>query len=262
MALGDNIQKYRLICNLSQDALAKRLEVKRSVVSLWEKNAAEPTMEELRKLRDILGVTADQLLGEAEPENMPLNQESMTSVCAGFAYAMGVEPPKYAAPPSETVTSYVDEMFGGEKADPRNGGAQAGHQEHSLAPQLVELLLVALPQMESNHGNNAHADTVKRRVEKTSHIFAHGICFNAGIPEISDELPVENDGHHSICNGIHRFRRPVIHGLPQGFEIHLRAGEMQLFAVPHEKDERNGCADGPGQTGRKRGSANPPFKSG
>ena len=117
MALGDNIQKYRLICNLSQDALAKRLEVKRSVVSLWEKNVAEPTMEELRKLRDILGVTADQLLGEAEPENMPLNQESMTSVCAGFAYAMGVEPPKYAAPPSETVTSYVDEMFGGEKAD-------------------------------------------------------------------------------------------------------------------------------------------------
>ena len=117
MALGENIQKYRLINNLSQDNLAKMLEIKRTEVSLWEKNAAEPTLEQLRRLREILGVTADELLGETPAEAMTTNKESMTSVCAGFAYAMGVEPPKHAADACQAVKSYVDEIFGGEKAD-------------------------------------------------------------------------------------------------------------------------------------------------
>ncbi len=117
MALGDNIQKYRLENNLSQDNLAKMLEVKRTRVSLWEKNAEEPSLDELCRLRDIFGVTADQLLEDSPGAVMQTNKESMTSVCGGFAYAMGVEPPKHAAPASDLVKRYVDEIFCGEKAD-------------------------------------------------------------------------------------------------------------------------------------------------
>ena len=117
MALGDNIQRFRLQKNLSQDALAKALGVKRSVVSLWEKNYEEPTLDQLKLLRDALEVSVDMLLADASPEEMKTNEDSMTGVCAGFAYALGVEPPKFAAPANEKVTRYIDEAFGGEKAD-------------------------------------------------------------------------------------------------------------------------------------------------
>ena len=117
MALGDNIQKFRLQKKFSQDFLAKELGLKRSVVSLWEKNSQEPTLEQLGRLRDLLGVTADQLLGESEPEAMKTNTDSMTGVCAGFAYALGVTPPAFAAPANKKVTDYIDEIFNGEKAD-------------------------------------------------------------------------------------------------------------------------------------------------
>lgn len=117
MALGDNIQKFRLQKSLSQDALARELGIKRSVLSLWEKNYEEPSLDHLKALRDALGVSADDLLMDAPAEEMTVNKDSMTSVCGGFAYAVGVEPPKYAAPANEKVTRYIDKIFEGEKAD-------------------------------------------------------------------------------------------------------------------------------------------------
>lgn len=46
-----------------------------------------------------------------------LNSNSLDGICAALTYAMGVEPPKQAAPHNETLIQYIDEIFDGGKAD-------------------------------------------------------------------------------------------------------------------------------------------------
>ena len=46
-----------------------------------------------------------------------LNPNSLDTLCAALAYAMGVEAPAQAAPANEDLVRFIDEAFGGEKAD-------------------------------------------------------------------------------------------------------------------------------------------------
>ena len=45
------------------------------------------------------------------------NEQSLDSLCAALAYAMGIAPPKYAAAPVQALCDYVDEALSGRKAD-------------------------------------------------------------------------------------------------------------------------------------------------
>ncbi len=47
----------------------------------------------------------------------PLNPLSLDTVCAALAYAMGIPAPEKANAPAEPLVKYVDDRFGGEKAD-------------------------------------------------------------------------------------------------------------------------------------------------
>lgn len=49
--------------------------------------------------------------------NDKMNEISLEHLAAALAYAMGVEPPKYAATPHEELTAYVDRCLAGQKAD-------------------------------------------------------------------------------------------------------------------------------------------------
>jgi len=46
-----------------------------------------------------------------------MERVSLDTICATLTYAMGIEPPKMAAAPSNAFVEYVDQAFGGEKAD-------------------------------------------------------------------------------------------------------------------------------------------------
>ncbi|MBQ6845902.1 MAG: hypothetical protein IJO61_02110 [Oscillospiraceae bacterium] len=48
---------------------------------------------------------------------MAKNEISLTSVCASLAYAMGVDAPANAEKASDVLCNYIDEAFGGKKAD-------------------------------------------------------------------------------------------------------------------------------------------------
>ncbi len=48
---------------------------------------------------------------------MPRNEASLDTLCAALAYAMGIDAPECAAKPSEKLCAYVDEAFGGKRAD-------------------------------------------------------------------------------------------------------------------------------------------------
>ncbi len=62
MTVGERIQAYRKEVGLSQEELGQRLLVSRQTVSLWETGQTLPTIDNLMRLREIFGVSVDDLL--------------------------------------------------------------------------------------------------------------------------------------------------------------------------------------------------------
>lgn len=54
--IGEKIKNKRKELNLTQEYLAKELNISRQAVSKWEKGTSEPSMENLLKLSEIFGV--------------------------------------------------------------------------------------------------------------------------------------------------------------------------------------------------------------
>ena len=66
MYLGDNIRMYREQKKLTQAELAKMLNVTPSLISQYESNGKVPNFMLGVKIANILGVTAEELMGEKE----------------------------------------------------------------------------------------------------------------------------------------------------------------------------------------------------
>lgn len=64
--LGETIQALRRQKNLTQEQLAERVGVSRQAVSKWELNNALPDTDKLVPLARALGVSAEELLGNAD----------------------------------------------------------------------------------------------------------------------------------------------------------------------------------------------------
>lgn len=60
---GERLKELRLEKNLTQADLALRIEVGKSIISLWEKNECEPTLSKLIALSEYFGVSIDYLAG-------------------------------------------------------------------------------------------------------------------------------------------------------------------------------------------------------
>ena len=68
MTVGQRIQEHRKKNGLSQEELGQRLLVSRQTVSLWEKDQTLPTVDNLLLLKEIFGISVDELLGEEKKE--------------------------------------------------------------------------------------------------------------------------------------------------------------------------------------------------
>lgn len=62
MTVGERLQQYRKLHNLSQEELAKQLFVTRQTISLWETDQTLPTIDNLVRLKDILEISIDDIL--------------------------------------------------------------------------------------------------------------------------------------------------------------------------------------------------------
>ena len=62
MTLSEKIQHYRKSAGLSQEELAKSLLVSRQTISLWENGQTLPTIDNLIRLREIFGISLDEML--------------------------------------------------------------------------------------------------------------------------------------------------------------------------------------------------------
>ena len=63
MTVGEKIQAYRKRFGMSQEELGQKLLVSRQTISLWEKDQTVPTIDNLIRLREIFGVSVDEILG-------------------------------------------------------------------------------------------------------------------------------------------------------------------------------------------------------
>ncbi len=66
MTTGERINFYRKNLGLSQEDLGQKLLVSRQTVSLWEKDQTVPTIDNLIRLKDIFGISVDEILGCAD----------------------------------------------------------------------------------------------------------------------------------------------------------------------------------------------------
>lgn len=81
MTVGQRIQEHRKKNGLSQEELGQKLCLSRQTVSLWEKDQTLPSVDNLLLLRDIFGISVDELLGEEkieEPEEKALEVHTFT----------------------------------------------------------------------------------------------------------------------------------------------------------------------------------------
>lgn len=67
MTVGENIRYLRKNANLSQEELAAKLLVSRQTISLWESGQTLPTIDNFIRLKQIFGISVDEMLGEEIP---------------------------------------------------------------------------------------------------------------------------------------------------------------------------------------------------
>lgn len=73
---SERIKRLRSNNNLTMDALAEKLNVTKSRISMWENNGTVPREDVLIQLSKMFGVSIDYLLGNEELEgNQPQNQK-------------------------------------------------------------------------------------------------------------------------------------------------------------------------------------------
>lgn len=68
MTTGERINLYRKQLGLSQEELGQKLMVSRQTISLWEKDQTIPTIDNLIRLKEIFGVSVDEILGCTDEE--------------------------------------------------------------------------------------------------------------------------------------------------------------------------------------------------
>ena len=117
MAVGKNILNLRRGKGISQEELANLLLISRQTVSQWENDQTLPSIDNLLRLKEIFGVPVDMILSEDGPNTTSINTDSLDTLCAALTYAMGIDPPEYAAKKNGELANYVDKVFDGEKAD-------------------------------------------------------------------------------------------------------------------------------------------------
>ncbi len=82
MTVGEKIQYYRKKQGLSQEDLGQKLMVSRQTISLWEMDKTVPSIDNLIRLKDIFGVSVDDILCgedvEEESTEKPLESYTVT----------------------------------------------------------------------------------------------------------------------------------------------------------------------------------------
>lgn len=107
MTIGEKIQFYRKHSGLSQEELGNKLLISRQTISLWEMDKTVPTVDNLIRLKEIFGVSVDEILSGEEistAESHDVPKES-------YAFSFNKKEAKEAVSPSVKRGFYVPIPF-------------------------------------------------------------------------------------------------------------------------------------------------------
>ena len=200
MTIGESILKRRKDLGLSQEELAEKLLVSRQTISLWEKDQTQPTIDNLFRLKEIFGVSIDKVLCAEEDKETKINSDSLDTVCGALAYAMGIEPPKFAAPKNRELANYVDKVFDGKKAD-----RIVMYNPDAIAQWIYEKYPEYLNTAKNNTGKEIYLSSVMPSVTP--------VCFGTMYT-----------GAQPSVHGIQKYEKPVI-AIDTIFDALIRAGK-------------------------------------
>lgn len=81
MSVGENIRKQREAKGLTQKELADKVFVTPQAISRWEKDAVEPSVETLKQMAILFGISIDDLVkDQSAGKTMPENQQNIAIV--------------------------------------------------------------------------------------------------------------------------------------------------------------------------------------
>ena len=128
------------------------------------------------------------------------NPNSLDTVCAALAYAMGIEKPQQAAPKNPDISGYVDNVFNGEKAD-----RIIMYNPDAIAQWVYE----KYPQFFTVAKKNSDIEVPLATVMPSVTPVCFGTMYTGAQPEV---------------HGIQRYEKPVIK-IDTIFDVLIRAGK-------------------------------------
>ena len=84
MTVGEKIQLYRKNLGMSQEELGQKLLVSRQTISQWEKDQTVPTIDNLIRLKEVFGVSVDDILN-TETEELAVNEAPFENYVFNFS---------------------------------------------------------------------------------------------------------------------------------------------------------------------------------
>lgn len=86
---AQNLRKYRKICGMTQKALAEELHYSHTAIANYESGRNEPSLSDLCRLADVLGVSARRTFGQGRRETKKHDQSF-----SGTVFAIGAKNPE------------------------------------------------------------------------------------------------------------------------------------------------------------------------
>lgn len=77
MTFGEKLKKLRKDNGMTQDQLAEKIFVTRTAISKWETNNGYPSIDSLKTISNLFGVSIDDLISDVDVENKKILEEKI-----------------------------------------------------------------------------------------------------------------------------------------------------------------------------------------
>ena len=77
MEFGENLKKIREEKSLSQQKLAKKLNIAQSTVGMWESSKRTPRLNEINRLAKVLDIKVDRLFGQLKDQKLEIAKNEL-----------------------------------------------------------------------------------------------------------------------------------------------------------------------------------------
>ena len=86
--IGERLKELRKLNNLSQEQVAKELNITRQAISKWETDKTMPDIENIILLSKLYNVSLESIMGEEEEKNRGCEKTRLSFFTSPFLYLL------------------------------------------------------------------------------------------------------------------------------------------------------------------------------